>query len=542
MKFSNLSVRYKLWSLILLAATALIVLTVMALVEMRASLYAERELQLKVLIDSAYSVLEEQETRVNSGQITAEEARSEARTLLENMTYGEDGYFFVVDRSATMVVHGGNRSLVGKDMSRTRTSSGQLLFSDMAALIGSGKNTALFRYDWPHAGKTEPQPKLSYARAFNPWGWVIGSGVYIDDLNETLSDNLIQLVVQLVIALALMAGVAAVIGRSIIEPLERIHDVMERVAGGDLKVRTEVSSHDEFGRVSGRIDSTLEVFQGLIREITNSTNQLTSNAEELSSSAKETSGALDRQAQESELLSAAMTEMTASIEEVARSAGETSMAIENADQEADDGNRDVDSSIAKIQELAAEVEEAAAVIKDLEKDTEQISNVLSHIQKISDQTNLLALNAAIEAARAGETGRGFAVVADEVRELARHSRDSTEEIQSLNERLSKAARKAVDVMDRSRQRAEDSVNAAKHAGDKLSLIVTDMSRVRDMGLQVAAATEQQSLVSEEMNGNLMTITKGAETTVEAAKTVSASGERLKHLASNLQSEISRFRI
>lgn len=542
MTFSNLSVRYKLWSLILLAAIALILVTLLALANMRSSLYTERELQLRALIDSTYSLLSEQEDRVRSGELAPEQARTDARHILEKMTYGEEGYFFVINESAHMVLHGGNPALAGKDMSSTRTNTGQMLFKDMAALIGGTQDTGLFKYDWPHAGETTPQPKLTYARAFKPWGWVIGSGVYLDDLDDIFNANLVELLVELTVALAVMAGAAVVIGRSITAPLERIHEVMGQVADGNLLVRTELNGRDELGRVGVRIDSTLEVFQRLIVQISSSATQLTGSASDLSRSAEETSSALDRQAQESELLSAAMNEMTASIDEVARSASETSSAIESADQEADEGNRDVDDTIVRIQALAAEVDEAATVIKALEKDTEQISQVLSHIQKISDQTNLLALNAAIEAARAGESGRGFAVVADEVRQLAQHSRDSTDEIQNLNERLSKAAKAAVDVMERSRQSAEDSVGAAQHAGAKLTLIVSDMSRVRDMGIQVAAATEQQSLVSEEMNGNLLSIAQAAEATVGAANTVSTSGVRLKGLAASLQEEINRFRV
>jgi methyl-accepting chemotaxis protein len=177
----------------------------------------------------------------------------------------------------------------------------------------------------------------------------------------------------------------------------------------------------------------------------------------------------------------------------------------------------------------------------LEGDTEQISEVLGQIEAISEQTNLLALNAAIEAARAGESGRGFAVVADEVRQLAQRTRGSTEQIRDMNERLSKAAKRAVDVMERSRRGADESVSKALQAGEELTRIVSDMNAVRDMGTQVAAAAEQQSQVSEEMNSNLLSITRASEATAAAASTVAASSAQLRALAGELQQQVSRFR-
>ncbi|GGC10853.1 methyl-accepting chemotaxis protein [Marinobacterium zhoushanense] len=541
MSLSNLSVRGKLWTLVLIAAALLGLVSLLALQDMRASLFNEREQKLEALADVAYRMLEVEQSRIDDGEITLEQAQHRAKDLLENMRYGQEGYFFVLDKQARFVMHGADSKLVGKSMAQSHSEDGQRIFADMAALLGSAVSEKYFSYTWPKAGEREPQEKLSIVRTFEPWGWVIGTGLYVQDINSAFVSEAVHVGVQLLIALVLMGGLAWIISRSICRPLDRINEVMVKVAEGDLRERTGLNTRDELGEVGRRIDKTLEVFRALVHSISASSTQLTGSASELANSADQTSQALSRQAQEAELLSTAMNEMAASIHEIARTAGETSSAIDSADHEADEGSRDVDDTVSRIKALAREVEEASGVIKALEGDTEQISEVLGQIAAISEQTNLLALNAAIEAARAGDSGRGFAVVADEVRQLAQRTRGSTEQIRDMNERLSKAAKRAVEVMERSSQRADESVERALLAGEELSRIVADMNAVRDMGVQVAAATEEQSAVSEEMNNNLLSITQASEATVSAANTVAASSEQLKALATQLQHEISRFR-
>ncbi|MBV0933824.1 methyl-accepting chemotaxis protein [Marinobacterium weihaiense] len=541
MSLRNLSVRTKLWLLVLIAGVMLVMLTALSLLDMRTSLQQERRHQLHALLDSAEGLLKAQQTRVDAGEISQVQAQATARHMLESMRYNDTDYFFVLDTDARVIAHGADQALIGRVLKDNRTEDGRAIFAQMAALVGTGKDVEQLDYRWPHPQSGEFKAKMTLAKPFEPWGWVVATGVYVDDLEAAFLEDVLYMGALLVAALLVLAGLAVPLRSSITRPLEHIAQVMQQVAGGDLRARTALNTRDELGQVGRQIDETLVAFQNLVCQIAQSAHQVSSSAEGLARSAEETSAALDAQAQEAELLSTAMNEMAASVHEVARSAGETATAIENADHEADEGNHDVDDTVQRIQALAHEVAQAAEVIQALEGDTVQIGQVLGEIQAISEQTNLLALNAAIEAARAGESGRGFAVVADEVRQLAQRTQGSTEEIRNMNDRLRSAAQRAVQVMGRSRQGADESVQTAQHAGEELTRIVEQMARIRDMGVQVAAAAEQQSQVSEEMNSNLLRITQASESTVAAANSVASSGETLQQLAHDLQAQIGRFK-
>jgi methyl-accepting chemotaxis protein len=542
MHFQNMKVRVKLGLLVCLTALMLVAISATALFNMRHSLQVERTAQLDALLDTSIHLLETLQSDVENGEITSSEAHSEARRLLEKLTYGNGDYYFALNDRAVMAVHGGDSQLVGRDYSDFRTQDGRPLFQDMVAMLDNNQVREEFSYLWPKAGSSNPQPKLTVVRTFKPWGWVVGTGVYMDDLNAAFMSDVIRIGIAMLVALLILITFSLLVSRSITSPLNIVTRVMSKAADGDLKVRTNLDSKDELGHVGHRIDETLEVFHDLVQQIATSATQVSDSAEDLARSAELTSSALEKQAAESEQLSTAMHEMSSSVQEVARSATDTASVIEAADREADEGNHAVEDTVNRIQELAKEVQEAASVIHDLEGDAEQISKVLSEIQAISEQTNLLALNAAIEAARAGESGRGFAVVADEVRQLAQRTQGSTEEIRNMNERLHTAAQRAVSVMNQASEKAADSVDSAHHAGEALRRVVEQMSCIRDMGIQVASAAEEQGNVSEEMSDNLLRITQASASTVTAANTVASSGEQLRALAKELQIQVNRFSV
>ena len=249
---------------------------------------------------------------------------------------------------------------------------------------------------------------------------------------------------------------------------------------------------------------------------------------------------VSKQQLETDQIATAINQMTATVQEVARSATDAAAAAGQADQEANSGRDVVTKTVDSIQSLANHVEKAADVIQQLEVDTSEIGSVLDVIKGIADQTNLLALNAAIEAARAGEQGRGFAVVADEVRTLASRTQESTQEINTMIEKLQAGAKDAVSAMETGRDQARSGVEQALLAGQSLDSITQAVATINDMNTHIASAAEEQSSVAEEINRNVVNISQVANETADNVTQVADQSAELGNLASTLKSEVEHF--
>ncbi|MBK5970494.1 MULTISPECIES: methyl-accepting chemotaxis protein [Thiorhodovibrio] len=327
------------------------------------------------------------------------------------------------------------------------------------------------------------------------------------------------------------------------KPLHQMTEGLQGIAegDGDLTRRLQVRGQDEIGRASAAFNAMMDNFRELIARVLEATRQLAGSAADLASITERTNEGVSRQRNEVDQLATAMNEMSATAQEVARGAQEGAQATGEAKTAADNGTQVVSGAMHKIEQLAAEVQRAADVIAELGKDSQQIGSVLDVIRAIAEQTNLLALNAAIEAARAGEAGRGFAVVADEVRSLATRTQTSTEEIQTMIERLQQASTRAVRVMQESQRHAHSSLESSAEANHSLEAITSSATTINDVNLQLASSAEEQSAVAEEMNRNVTRISDAAEGNARSAAETKAASEQLTTLAAELEALVERFK-
>jgi methyl-accepting chemotaxis protein len=325
--------------------------------------------------------------------------------------------------------------------------------------------------------------------------------------------------------------------------LHHLHDsVTQAQTNFDLSIRIKGNSTDELGQLGNAFNEMMNDFEQVINRVRTNTGSLLKASEQMETCANAMQRDVAIGHSETEQVASAMTEMSSTVQEIALNAVKASEASAAANIEAKAGNVEVSKTGQSIHLLAEEIGEASKAINELDNDIHGIVNVLGVISGIAEQTNLLALNAAIEAARAGEMGRGFAVVADEVRSLAQRAQTSTEDIRDMTERLKKGAGVAVLAMEKGKAQAELSVKESEKAGHDLDRIVNEVGVIDAMNEQIAAATHEQSAVSEEVSRNAVKISEIYQNTQEIADQLSALNEVLLADANIMAQEVSKFKL
>ncbi|WP_416194811.1 methyl-accepting chemotaxis protein [Pseudomonas sp. AH2] len=272
------------------------------------------------------------------------------------------------------------------------------------------------------------------------------------------------------------------------------------------------------------------------------TSQLSGLVTEVSDQAHRSEKAMDRQRQETDQVATAINEMSAAAHEVAKSAQGAAIAAQQTDAEGQAAKRVVDGSIKQIHALVNDIRSSGASLDSLQNDVSSIVSVLGVIRSIADQTNLLALNAAIEAARAGEAGRGFAVVADEVRALASRTQQSTQEIQTMIDRLQTGTKGAVEAMRRSSEAGDGTSAQANEAGTSLDTIAALIGTINSMNAQIASAADQQTSVAEEINRSVHQIAEAVDSVADQTQQSAQTSRNLADLGQRLGKLVGQFRI
>lgn len=345
------------------------------------------------------------------------------------------------------------------------------------------------------------------------------------------------------VALAIGFVLIFTVMRSLGRRLKQTTTALEEIAAGegDLRQRLSESGKDEIADLARAFNRFVAKVQQLVIEITESTSQLASAAEEMSAITEETRANTRRQAEQTDMVAAAVNEMVATTRDIAQNTNETAAAAQETDVATRSGRDALSQSVSSVNDLAQQMERTGATVNMLEEQTTEIGKVLDVIRGVAEQTNLLALNAAIEAARAGEHGRGFAVVAEEVRSLASRTQQSTEEIRNIIETLQARANETAVAMQASNERSQKTIEMTRSADESLALITKRVDAITQMTLQIAAAAEEQSAASEEINRNLSEIRSQSEHLDESSKQVSIAGTDLTRLASNLDRLVGRFK-
>ncbi|WP_394132940.1 methyl-accepting chemotaxis protein [Shewanella maritima] len=465
------------------------------------------------------------------GLVGLAKAMDDMVRFLDSFKIEDTGFVYLVDKSGKVMLHP-NPSLIGQSSINQlypQANTGNLMQQNDFNLVNI---------------ELDGESQIVASSYISALDWYLVAQVPEAEVYALLDQAVYQILISTIIIALISIAIAISVARSVSSPITRVADMFKDIGEGegDLRQRLPVEGNDELAQLSQGFNSFISKIQESVIEVARTSEHLSHSAKDVSDQANQTLNDSHLQKDRTVMVVTAINEMGATVNEIANNAAQAAMSAKEADTESSDGQQVVMTARTTINQLSDEVEQVGEVIESLATHTKSIGSILDVIRAISEQTNLLALNAAIEAARAGEAGRGFAVVADEVRSLASRTADSTNEVQTMIDKLQSEAKRAVDAMEKSRERSLAGVNAVDEASQSLTGISQQIASISDMNIQVAAATEQQSTVVEEINNNVTEINDITLRTADTAQAAAQASESLNQLANRLDELVARFKV
>lgn len=537
----DMTIRKKFTVLIAMALIGLLLLPIIDLVSERTALLEDRKLKTQQVVQVAYSVIEHYHQLASAGKLTEDAAKAEAIATVKLMRYGNKDYFWINDMHPTMVMHPMKPELDGKDLSESKDPTGLKLFVEFVNVVKKD-GAGFVEYHWPKPGQEQPVAKISYVAGFAPWGWVVGSGIYVDDVDTIFRTHLIRGVIIIAAVLAVIAALMLLLSNSIIASVNGLRQTISQIAASnDLTLRAK-EGVDEPGQTATAFNHLMDSFSKIIGSVRTNSENVTATAKELTQTSSRITAGTQVQSEESASTAAAVEQITVSINSVADNTNDVRKLAEHSLKQTEQGHRSVDELIGEVAHVQNTVNQIALSVKEFVDSTRSIAGMTQQVKEIADQTNLLALNAAIEAARAGEQGRGFAVVADEVRKLAEKSAQSANEIDRVTQSLNgKSAHVEATV-----QSGLNSLNATQEHVAQVSAVLASAGEAvskSSAGVDdIAIAVGEQSQASNEIAKHVEKIAQMAEENHSAVDLAGQEIARLEKLAGELQESVSRFRI
>lgn len=517
----------------------------------REKLMNSKKEELKNNVDIALTAMN---PLINHKELTPEQSQMMAKAILESIRFADDGYIFTYTFDGTALTVGPNTSVVGKNLIDSKDANGVYFIKDMidkAKSDGGG----YVEYIWLKPSVGKDVPKLSYATKIDAWNWMIGTGVYIDDIDTAVAKleaeahrriktMLFSIFGISAVALVITVVVAMVMVGKMTKGILTAADVLREIASGegDLTKQLPVTSDDEVGQLSKYFNQFINKLRDIVTTVQENAQSVASGSTELAAATEELSMTMSDQAAQVTGVASATEEMSASSSLINDNLDATLKVADETASNTTDGSKMLSKAVDEIQQIKNKVDELGTTIRNLADSSQEINAILNVISDIADQTNLLALNAAIEAARAGEHGRGFAVVADEVRKLAERTQSATGEISSIIGNLQKESTRASDDMGLALVQVDSGVKTMLTTATFFDKIVSSVGEMSNMNNIIETSIKEQVQAIENINDNAQTISTGIEQSTHALAEISRTVSDLEKQSENLMVLMGQFKV
>ncbi|HMK61551.1 MAG TPA: methyl-accepting chemotaxis protein [Dissulfurispiraceae bacterium] len=558
----------------------------------------EKRSQTESVVDIAYNLIYEYDARAKKGEFSIEEAQKRAVARIKELRYKKDEYFWINDMQPIMIMHPTQPQLDGKDLNDYKDPNGKKLFVAMVNVCKE-KGSGFVDYDWPRPGQTKPVPKISYVKLYQPWGWIIGSGIYVDDVKTQIATvrNVVLIATGIGIILLLIINLVWV-RAVIVKPLSAIETVINNVKKGNYADRIKINSRDEFYDIAETFNETMDRMTVLIQteeerkkmqnDIIRFLNILSAASEgDLSQTAEVTPDifgsladafnlmveglavhikAVKESAEGANNSSQSLADIIAKLEtgadmqktEVktaseavkasADSAGQIAEKTKVAQRISEDaftainrGGKIVSDSINGMQLIRVTVQAINKRMKLLAEKLMEIGIISQLISEIANRTNLLALNASIEAARAGEQGKGFVIIADEIRGLAERSSKSTKQITDIIGAIQTEAATVTKHLEEETNYVEMETNMASDTGTIFGQIETIIKNIGSITTEIDSATNEQKGITTKVSLSMEEVQRISQEVLNIVHDLTEISTVLSDSSKSLLTSTARFK-
>ena len=551
----KMTIGRKIFALIGLSFIGVVGIAVLDSRELASGLEQQKQIELRHMTELALGIVKEEHAAVQKNGIAVAEAQKRALARVAALRYGNDDYFWVNDMQPRMVMHPMKPEMNGNDISSFKDPNGKALFVDMVSAVKKD-GAGFVPYEWPKPGFDKPQPKLSYVAGFAPWDWVIGTGVYIDDLRAQSWASTRRALIAAGLVLLLTLAVSIIVARRITRPLQQMTITMNALARGGLAVVvTGLDRHDEIGEMAKAVEvfkSNLVARQALEAEareteartvavrkadmhkladdFENAVGEIVETVSSASTELEGFAGTLTTTADHAQelatMVAAASEEASTNVQSVASATEEMASSV-----------NEISRQVQELARMASEAVDQARTTNDrigeLSKAAARIGDVVELINTIAGQTNLLALNATIEAARAGEAGRGFAVVASEVKALAEQTAKATGEIGQQVGSIQGATQELVGAI----REISGTIERLSEISSAIAAAVEEQGAATQ---EISRNVQQAAHGTQQVSSNITDVQHGASQTGSASSQVLSAAQSLSRDSHRLKAEVEKF--